>query len=1206
MRNPNRPQRKGRVLSCQRLEPRVVLDASMLRITEMVASNDNSLDDFDGDSSDWIELHNPSDSAVVLQRLYLTDDADDPTKWSFPAGAEIGAGGYLVVFASDKDTVMPNGEVHTSFRLSAGGEYLGLLAADGSTVIDAFAPEYPQQTEDVSYGLAMAPTGIETTLVATGAQAKAWRPTSSVFDQIWTDPGFNDFAFSIQGPTGLGYEASPGGNVDYRSLIETTVPNGLTSLYVRIPFDVTSLAGIDELSLRMKYDDGFVAYLNGVEIASANADDSTQWNSTASANHDDQEAIQFQAFDVSTAITSLVVGQNVLAIHGLNLSPSSDFLLVPELIGGRFDIVSPDKVGFFETPTPGYGNGESFAGFAAEPAFSVPHGFYTTPHQVAITSDTPNAVIVYTTDGSMPTVNANLLPTNGVRYTGPLTVSSTRALRAVTFKQDFKPSFVHTSSYVFLDDVIDQSPQGQVPAGFASDGTNGRTLNYGIDPQIVSLYGEQAVKDALTSIPSIALTTDTENLFNPSTGIYVNAENRGRNWEREASAELINPDGTPGFSVNAGLRIRGGFSRNDFNPKSAFRLYFRGEYGDTKLRYPLFGEDGVDEFDVIDLRTPQNYSWSSGGNTQNTFLREVFARDTQADLEQTHTRSNYYHLYLDGQYWGVYMTQERVQDFYGESYLGGDEDDYDVVKSDLAVSGGTEIADGNDVAWRELFDLAQDLADNSSGASNNYWTMQGLNPDGTRNEALPVLLDAENLADYMLVIFYTGGYDSGLSQFLGNERANNWFGIRNRETADRGFQFFMHDNEHSLGAAGDTHGSANIDRTGPFFSANDRRFEQFNPHFLHQDLLNHPEYRQLFIDRVQSAMFNDGALTVENSIARLLDRKNQVDPAIIAESARWGDSVSGNPRTKATWQTEVNWLTNIYFPQRGNRVLGQLRNDGLFSDLGAPLFSQFGGEVPAGFELVMRAGAGTVYYTTDGETDPRQIGGGVNPSMAVESYTGPITLGGGETTVRARLLDSNGQWTGLVEATFTVETLAGDFDSNGVIDDADRAVWRSTYGSVTDLRADANDNGRIDAGDYTVWRDAEAAAPQSSTPLFSAGSTNASPVNEPLAETIADQLRWAAFATHPTLPVMSDLRPGFGSTSNPSHEDHAEALALLLAESSSKVPTGIPISDAEPASHEGSEPSAAEAALSDLDGPDATSLAITTRQLNGLATRSTN
>ena len=126
-------------------------------------------------------------------------------------------------------------------------------------------------------------------------------------------------------------------------------------------------------------------------------------------------------------------------------------------------------------------------------------------------------------------------------------------------------------------------------------------------------------------------------------------------WERPASVELIDPNGAEdGFMVNAGLRIRGGYSRNDFNPKHGFRLYFRGEYGAGHLEYPLFGDEGADEFDVIDLRTEQNYSWSSEGNTQNSFVREVFSRDPMGDLGEEYTRSRYYHLYLDGVYWGIY------------------------------------------------------------------------------------------------------------------------------------------------------------------------------------------------------------------------------------------------------------------------------------------------------------------------------------------------------------------------------------------------------------------------------------------------------------------------------------------------------------------------------------------------------------------------
>ena len=264
---------------------------------------------------------------------------------------------------------------------------------------------------------------------------------------------------------------------------------------------------------------------------------------------------------------------------------------------------------------------------------------------------------------------------------------------------------------------------------------------------------------------------------------------------------------------------------------------------------------------MLDLRTEQNYSWSSEGNPQNTFSARCSAAICSAISIEPYTRSRYYHLYVDGVYWGVLQTQERVEEFYGESYFGGNEADYDVLKAGLADVGGTQLSAGNDTAWNQLFVLAQNLANNPTANANNYWTMQGLNPDGTRNPSLPVLLDVDNLIDYMLIIFYTGGFDSGISRFLGDNQANNWYGIYNRVAADQGFQFFIHDNEHSLGADAAYHGSQFIDRTGPFNNGNQSIYAQFNPQYLHQDLLSHPEYRQRVIEKVQEYFFNGGPMT---------------------------------------------------------------------------------------------------------------------------------------------------------------------------------------------------------------------------------------------------------------------------------------------------------------------------------------------------------
>ena len=121
-------------------------------ITEFMASNGTTHTDEDGDYSDWIEIHNPDTTAVSLDGWYLTDNSSNKTKWQFPA-VSIPANGYLLVYASDKNRRTPGQPLHTSYGLSADGEYLGLIAADGTTVVSEFAPAFPPQFRDLSYGI---------------------------------------------------------------------------------------------------------------------------------------------------------------------------------------------------------------------------------------------------------------------------------------------------------------------------------------------------------------------------------------------------------------------------------------------------------------------------------------------------------------------------------------------------------------------------------------------------------------------------------------------------------------------------------------------------------------------------------------------------------------------------------------------------------------------------------------------------------------------------------------------------------------------------------------------------------------------------------------------------------------------------------------------------------------------------------------------
>jgi len=122
-----------------------------LAVNEFMASNSNSMQDPQGQYDDWIEIHNYGSDAIDLGGMYLTDDLSVAVKWQVPdndpAVTTILAGGYLLIW-TDNDTT--DAGLHASFRLSAGGEEIGLFDSDGVTLIDSIV--FGKQTADVSYG----------------------------------------------------------------------------------------------------------------------------------------------------------------------------------------------------------------------------------------------------------------------------------------------------------------------------------------------------------------------------------------------------------------------------------------------------------------------------------------------------------------------------------------------------------------------------------------------------------------------------------------------------------------------------------------------------------------------------------------------------------------------------------------------------------------------------------------------------------------------------------------------------------------------------------------------------------------------------------------------------------------------------------------------------------------------------------------------
>ena len=191
-----------RRLTFESLERRVVLTAD-LAISELVANNDDGLIDYYDQTSDWFEVHNRGTSSVDLRGWHFTDDLGNPTKWTVPQATVVGPDERLVVFASNRDLVAPNGELHTSFRLASSGEAVGLADPSGQ-LVDGFV--FPALAEDVSFG---SDEDIQITPLVTAQDAvRAVVPTGPGLEDTWTggNEPFNDNSW-MAGTGAVGYEA---------------------------------------------------------------------------------------------------------------------------------------------------------------------------------------------------------------------------------------------------------------------------------------------------------------------------------------------------------------------------------------------------------------------------------------------------------------------------------------------------------------------------------------------------------------------------------------------------------------------------------------------------------------------------------------------------------------------------------------------------------------------------------------------------------------------------------------------------------------------------------------------------------------------------------------------------------------------------------------------------------------------------------------
>ena len=423
------------------------LPAQELLLTEFMAGNVQTLTDSEGDSFDWIEVYAAGSQPVQLAGWSLSDRVDEPRRWVFPE-MELAAGEFLIVWASGKDRRDPASELHTNFKLSRKGEFVGLFSPDG-TAATFFGAQYPGQQYDATYGLSMQTETQE--IVSVGASARILvTQRRSDLPANWFDPDLDDSQW-MSATTGIGYDTreEPVYTADFiQTDVQELMQGKNASVFVRIPFDVKDPEAVGPLTLRALYDSGFIAYVNGVEAMRANANRDAA-NSRATSRRSTDEVLEFESFGLEVPPGVLREGTNILGVQAQNDEPASpDFLFVPILETRTISDVDTDAQTYFATPTPGLPNpAVGQAGLAAEPRASVAGTHFSGTLQVALTVDSADAVIRFTLDGSVPTEDSPL-------YTEPFEFQEVTRLRARNFEPGLVPSWYLHEDYLAIDESL--------------------------------------------------------------------------------------------------------------------------------------------------------------------------------------------------------------------------------------------------------------------------------------------------------------------------------------------------------------------------------------------------------------------------------------------------------------------------------------------------------------------------------------------------------------------------------------------------------------------------------------------------------------------------------------------------------------------------------------------------------------------------------
>lgn len=783
-------------------------------MNELMTSNKLTLTDEDGSFPDWFELFNGSSSVVRLGGWRITDHPSDTARWVFPP-LELPPQEHLVIFASSKDR-----------RLSA---------------------RYPE------------------TVIRAGDSCRFITPISDS-GMSWTWPDIDDSGWQ-RGRLGVGY-----GDGDDSTIISRTV-----SVYLRMDFEAASVADVQYALLHMDYDDGFVAYVNGGEIARANVNGyPPPFDSTALDNHEAKmyQGLPLELFAVHNIQALIRNGRNVLAIQVHNADPFSsdlsaipfltlgltspppnprgvpdflqgtflpihtdfklksdqDTLLLEDSLGQRIDLVpvmdAPQDVSygrggdggadwfFFAHPSPGGANPNvGSLIITPRPSITPDAGFYLASVLIEMANDSSGARIYYTVDGSPPSDTA-------IRYTGSFRLDTTTVVRAMSVLPGELPSSDRVSTFV-------------------------------IGPA--------------KALPVISLSTAPKNLWDEEIGIYVLGPtydtippNRGANFwqdlERPVHIEFFETDGTEGFELDAGMKIHGGWTR--FFPQKSFGIHTRAAYGVGSFNYRLFPDLDINRWEGFILR-------NSGSDWDHTMFRDGFMtglmEEEDADIQAYRPAV----VYLNGAYWGIYNIRESLNEHYVAQHYDTDPDSVDVME----IWG--QVMAGN----RDAYDEMQALLENSSLAD----------PANYRRAA--EIIDIPNFITYSATNIFVnnGDWPGNNNRFFRIQRDGakwRWF------LFDLDFGFGLHDTSgyryNSLGDATDPIGQ---DWPNPPYAT------------LHlRKLLESPRFRNEFITGFADLM--NFRLQTSIVLRQMDEKKRHIEPEIGRHLARWG-------RNMEEWRDKV-------------------------------------------------------------------------------------------------------------------------------------------------------------------------------------------------------------------------------------------------------------------------------------------------------------